>query len=69
MVAHGVSLHKIDMKNKAVTIQYLTRKNNNAFPDLTISWIGWLKAPVGEKIIGSLITEVTDPVTANRDDR
>lgn len=40
MVAHGLSLHKIDMKNKEATIQYLTRKNKNAFPNLTISWIG-----------------------------
>ena len=66
VVAHDVSLHKIDMKNKDATIQYLTRKNKNTFPNLTISWIGWLKAPIGEKTTGSLIIEVTDPVTANR---
>lgn len=66
VVAHGVSLHKIDMKDKEATIRYLTRKNKNAFLNLTISWIGWLKAPIGEKTIGSLILEMTDPVTANR---
>ena len=36
VVAYGVSLHKIDMKDKEATIQYLTRKNKNAFPNLII---------------------------------
>ena len=66
IVAHDVSLHKIEMKDKEATIWYLTRKNKNALPNLIISWIGWLKAPIREKTIGSLILEVTDPVTANR---
>lgn len=35
MVAHGVSLHKIDGKNKKFTIRYLTRKHKNIFPNLT----------------------------------
>lgn len=57
VVAHGVSSHRIDMKNKDSTIQYMIRKNKNAFLNLTISWIGWLKTPVGDKATGSLIIE------------
>lgn len=36
VVAHSVSLYGIDIKNKDATIQYLIRKNKNAFPNLTI---------------------------------
>lgn len=66
VVAPGVSFHKIDMKDKEDTIRYLTKKNKNLFPNLTISQIGWLRAPKREKTISSLILEVRDPVTANR---
>ena len=68
VVSHGVFLHKTDMEDKEATIRYLTRKVKNALPNLTITAPrnGWLRGLTGEKTIGSLILEVTDPVTANR---
>lgn len=66
VVAHGISSHKINPENKEASIQYLVDKNRNAFPDLSIKWISWLRAPQEGKSVASLIIEVADPEVANR---
>lgn len=65
MVANGVLLDKIGMKNKEAIIRYLTRKNKTAFSNLTITWIGCFRAVSAEKTIGSIIFEVTNSETGN----
>ena len=66
VVAHGVSSHKISPENKEASIQYLVDKNRNAFPDLSIKWISWLRASQEGKSVASLIIESADPGVANR---
>ncbi len=39
VVAHGVSIHKVNPKSKDASILYLEEKNRSAFPGLFIKWI------------------------------
>lgn len=48
MIAYGVFLYKIDIKNNKAIIRYLTRKNKNTFPKLITSQNDWLKALIGK---------------------
>ena len=66
VVAHEVSIYKVNPENKEASIQYLVDKNRSAFPGLSIKWISWLRAPQESKSVASLIIEVADPGVANR---